>query len=251
MVVDLSSRRALQTISEADVVLEIVDARAPNRTRCPPTEKKAEKSGKRVIIGINKADLVDRGWLEQKKKEMIEETGYRVVYYSAKTREGTRALRTAIGIETKKAGKTDRARVCVVGVPNTGKSTTINTLVGRRVAGTSPRPGYTRGQQWVRLSRRILLLDTPGVLAPSDPSFGIILDPRRETIEKAKALLSLLSNTKNNLSEVYGIEWRDDFLEGLARQKKMVLKGGEPDLERAAKRIIDDWHSGRLTAQIE
>jgi ribosome biogenesis GTPase A len=147
----------------------------------------------------------------------------------------------------------------IVGIPNVGKSTFINSYVGKATAKTGNKPGVTKGNQWIRLSKDINLLDTPGILWPKfeDPGTGMKLayigsinDNILNITELSENLIVYLKdNYCNTLHSRYMIDEAcssSDILYNIAVNKKCLQKGGEADIERAAALLLDDLRSGRL-----
>jgi len=253
--------RVLKMIKESDVVIEVLDARVPFETRSMKLEEITEKFGKKLFIVINKSDLVPSSFLREIKQKLKEE-GKKVFVASTTERKGALYLKKVL----KRMSRKKDIRVCFVGYPNTGKSSLINFLALRQSARTSSQPGFTKGEQWIVLKKvkkekkgggegRILLLDTPGVL-PIEEGFSIIKGNVR--VEREESLipyvvdfLNLVLNKENNFAEKYNIEETNDgetFLERTAEKFNMRTKGGNLDLERASRKIIADWNSGKLSA---
>ena len=153
----------------------------------------------------------------------------------------------------------------VVGIPNVGKSTFINSFVGRASARTGNKPGVTKGKQWIRLSSKIELLDTPGILWPKfeDPKAGMRLafigsindDIIHMTELSLELILFLYKYYPNSLKERYDIQVSDEpeeikdcvsILEQIALKRSCVGKGGKPDIDRAAQILMDDFRNVRL-----
>lgn len=238
-----------RVIREADVVLEVVDARDPYGTRSKELEKIAEAAGKPIIIVINKADLVSKEVMDEWKRVLNRE--YETIYISARGRLGTRKLWIAI----KKVAPKKTVKVAVVGYPNVGKSTIINLLRGRHSAGTSPIPGYTKHVQLVRAATWLRVIDTPGVIPLRDSEEELVfkgaLSP--ESLEDPLPVaLKLIKQGLLKDSEVfkktYGIEGDQPLtvIENLARRRGLYLKGGRLNIEEAARIIIRDWQQGKL-----
>src|SRR3989344_4446071 len=142
-------------IAEADILLEIIDARAVKDTRNVEIEDKVKQSGKTLIYVMNKCDLANKDKLDELKKTLIPS-----VFISCKTYHGINLLKERIIIEAKKKGL-EKPRVGVLGYPNMGKSSVINALTGTGKARASSMSGFTRGKQYVG-SRQFSLIDTPG-----------------------------------------------------------------------------------------
>jgi ribosome biogenesis GTPase A len=149
----------------------------------------------------------------------------------------------------------------VVGIPNVGKSTFINSFAGRACAKTGNKPGVTKGAQWIRLNKQVELLDTPGILWPKfdDQQVGVrlaILGSVNDQILNLEELacelgVFLMQNFKPALEERYGTVFAEEMqpeeiLSAIAQARSCLLKGGEPDLSKAASFLLDDFRSGRL-----
>ncbi len=231
-------------IKESDVVLEVIDARVASETRSSKVENLVRKLRKNLVVVINKSDLVPKEFDDRIREEIKKE--YDVVSVSTKARKGTGFLKGAIG-------KYKPNKVSVIGYPNTGKSSLINMLSHSSGARTSSVPGYTKGVQWIRLSKQIKLLDTPGVL-PMDEKFSVFRSSiRPEKLKVAQvAANELLEKIKagegNNLHEIYKIPLDDidGYLSQIAQKRNYLIKGGV-DIERAARQVINDWNCGKLT----
>lgn len=243
--------RVKRVIERANIVLEVLDSRDPLGTRNMELERLVRKHGRRLLLALNKADLVPRsvlnGWLV-----FFKSKGYRVFPVSAKRR---RSLLSLEGYIRDAMGKR-RAILAVVGYPNVGKSTIINGLKGQRVAGTSPTPGFTRGEKIVKVDDRLILVDTPGILPmgrvnPSSLALKGFISPEklRNPLSPALKLLEEVSDSMPRLlRETYGIEGDDPygFLEALASKRGLLLKGGELNIEEAARLVLRDWQTGKL-----
>ena len=150
-------------------------------------------------------------------------------------------------------------RAMIVGIPNVGKSTFINKSVGKTTAKTGDKPGVTKGKQWIRLKKDFELLDTPGILWPrfEDQAVGqklaisgSIKDDILNITELAMKLADYMSkNYPGTMASRYGIEESDDsvkVLADIAIAKCCLMKGGEPNIDKAASMLIDDFRSLRL-----
>ena len=171
-------------------------------------------------------------------------------------------LKDRIRFNTERGMAGKALRVMVVGIPNTGKSSFINRMAGKYRAKVADKPGVTRGNQWFAIGSGIELLDTPGVLWPKfeDPEVGFKLafigsvkDEILDSQEIAVRLLRVLQkNYPDRLEERYKItdfeeiEEPYELLEMIAEKRKMVLRGGEYDTERAAVMLLDEYRSGKL-----
>lgn len=243
--------RVERVIKRANIVLEVLDSRDPLGTRNLELERLARRLGKCLLLVLNKADLVPRRVLDEW-IGFFKSKGYTVFPVSAKRRRDLELL----GRYVREAAGRRRVVLGVVGYPNVGKSTIINGLKGRRVAETSPIPGFTRGEKMVKVDDRLLLVDTPGVLPIKRGSASSLVlrgfispEKLRNPVSPAVKLLEdILDSMPNLLRETYGIEGGapDRFLDDLAARRGFLLKGGEPNVEEAARLILRDWQTGKL-----
>jgi len=227
----------LKIFRDADVLLEVLDARFPDLTRLPSYEKLAEKMGKPLIYVLTKADLVSKDWAEDW-KHILEKKGHPAVFVSAKKRWGTRILRRTI----KDVAPKFPVLVGVFGYANVGKSSLINILKGKTAAQAAPIPGWTKGEQIVKISRKIYLIDTPGIIPMRDPTKLVLIgsyDPNRmDDPELAATILLRMLSAEG-----------EDFpatLEEYALKKNFLLKGGVPDTHRAAVELLTKWQKGKI-----
>ncbi len=242
-----------EVIDEADLIVEVVDARDPIGTRNRKLEKLVQESGKPLLIVMNKADLVPKEWAEEYKRR----SDIPLVFISARERKGTGILRK----EIKKLAKPileeqGKVKVALIGYPNVGKSTIINTLKGKRAVGTAPIPGYTKGKQLIRLSKRIWLLDSPGVV-PIDEFDELVIkggfpaDKIEEPVKPALKLISRILETRREaITEKFGItdfESKEEILRKIGEKRGLIKAGGEVDLEETARWLLREWQTGRFT----
>jgi len=250
----LASWRTLAWIvRRADVVLEVVDARDPMSSRSRRLERMAQALGKKLIIVINKADLVPRD-VADKWKRILEDMGYPTVYMAARDHKGTRVLRRKI----KSVAESEPIIVAVTGFPKTGKSTIINALKGRHAASTSPipgSPGYTTHAQLYRIGNNMYMIDTPGVIPVEGGFLEAVIRGRppeqlRDPVRPAMLLLErALQYSPDSVRKAYGIEERDPYriLELIALKRGWRYRSdGEPLVEEAARTVIRDYHEGKL-----
>ncbi|MBP1757036.1 MAG: rbgA [Firmicutes bacterium] len=265
------AKRSMQEdIKLIDVVIELVDARIPISSMNPDINTLA-KNKSRVIL-LNKADMADQRY-NNAWKEYFETKGYFASLVNSKSGTGVKQVQDIVNKACQAKIERDRkrgilnrpVRAMIVGIPNVGKSTFINSFVGRASTKTGNKPGVTKGKQWIRLSKTVELLDTPGILWPKfeDQSVGLKLaligsinDNIVNTTDLSLEMILLLQkNYPNVLVERYGIEsFADDLdikgasklLEQIAIKRSCLLKGGEPDVDRAAGLLVDDFRSTKL-----
>ncbi|MHA1617611.1 MAG: GTPase [Candidatus Njordarchaeales archaeon] len=242
-------RKFWQAVKEADIVLEVLDSRDPLSFRLPIVEKRLSALGKKVILVINKADLVPRDVLEAWKREFEKE--YPTIYISARYRLGTGKLRKLI-YKIAPKGK-EEIKVAIIGYPNVGKSSIINILKGSHSAPTGAKPGLTRHLQIVRRGR-LRVLDTPGVFPYEDADTlvykgAIRVETLDDPIPHAIELINRLKKIHPDvLKRTYGFDADDPlkFLEELAKKRGRLLKGGVPDVKEAARTVLRDWQTGKI-----
>jgi ribosome biogenesis GTPase A len=237
-----------RVVKEADVVLEVVDARDPMATRSRELEKMVAEEGKKLVIVINKADLVPREVLEEWKRVLSRE--HPTIYVGARERLGTRFLWRIIKRVTDKRPVV----VAVVGLPNVGKSTILNVLKGRHSVSTSPVPGWTKHATLARAATWLKVIDTPGVVPRGEEEELAVRGALRpesleDPVPAALKLIEVLRRKEPDfLKKYYGVDESDPLraLEELARRRNLLKKGGEPNVEEAARVLLRDWQSGEL-----
>ncbi len=245
----MSWKTVLKEIKSGDGVLEVVDARCPNELRSEKLESFFKELGKPFWIVINKVDVVPKDFADRCKRVLKEESeAVDVVHVSSKKFYGFWILRRSL----KRYFGDRKAKLVLVGFPNVGKSSLVNMLAQSTVASTAPVPGHTRGKQWIRISGKLLLSDTPGVI-PKEFARGEwakILFPE-DVEESAFILLEKIKKAEgSNFKELYGVEPEpsEDVLEEIAKRYRFLKKGGIPDTNRAATKLLNDWNSCKLTA---
>lgn len=238
-----------------DVVLEVVEARLPASSRS--SELASLLKGKETILVLNKADLANplatRRWLNYYKAQ-----GQLAVDMNSQTGEGLPRLKQLLQkLATGKKEKLSQRgilysplRVMVVGIPNVGKSSLLNRLVGRAVARTGDRPGVTRGPQWVRKFQEWEVLDTPGILGISQKQERITLllhalgcIPGWETPPEkaAEELIYVLQEQGWRRQENF-----EEILNRIGRERGFLKPGGEVDREKAAHLLLQQFRRGEL-----
>ena len=275
------ARRAMQEdVKLVDLVIELLDARAPRSSRNPDIDTLAGNRFRLVLL--NKADLADaaktEAWIS-----FFREQGIRAVPLDSRKTGSVREIRKIIPEICREKIERDRKRgilnrpirAMVCGIPNVGKSTFINSFAGRAAAKTGNKPGVTRGNQWIRLDKSVELLDTPGILWPKfdDDQVGTNLaflgSVNDDIVDKtglAYELTGFLSEKYPEMLQArYGLSAggtaegvenpadpeakRTEILrkmEEIAKVRNCLKKAGEPDIDRAALLILDDFRSGRL-----
>ena len=246
---------AQEVIRISDLVLEIIDARFIEETRNLELEDYVLAQNKKLMFVFNKADLVNRKEIE---KTINEKNLKPYAIISCKTFMGKRDLRNRIKMEIKKL-KIERAHVGIVGYPNTGKSSLTNMLIGRKSARVSQQSGFTKGIQKVRLTKEILLLDTPGVIASTDNPATQKEDISEatkisvKTYDKVKEpfiiLSQLMRSYPNVFERYYKIKADNDpevLVEILGKKLHFITKGSQVDINRTARQVLKDWQLGKI-----
>ena len=258
-----AKRMMQENIKLIDLVIELVDARIPMSSRNPDIDELAKNKARMILL--NKADLADNVW-NDKWTAYFEEKGFHVLKLNSKSGAGIKAVQALVQEACKEKIERDRkrgiknrpVRAMVVGIPNVGKSTFINTLAGRACAKTGNKPGVTKGKQWIRLNQSLELLDTPGILWPRFENqvvgerlaiIGSINDEFLHADEIAVAIIRYMQKEyPGQLEQRYEIEQTEDvyeFLKAVCVSRHCYMKGQEPDIERASKMIIEDFRSGK------
>jgi len=233
-------------IKDSDIVLEVLDARFIEETRNPEAEYKIKNRGKILIYVINKADFLDEKELFKIKKQFDN-----CVFVSALQHYGTNRLKQLIMTLAKQKG-IKQPKVGVIGYPNVGKSTLINSFKGGHAAPTSPVAGFTRARQMIRISKDITMMDTPGVMEKGkreEDDLVLIGAKNPGKVEDPDlAVFKLIKKYPGVLEKHYGVEakTRLKIIEEIANKLNMKRKGNLPDVERASIKILIDWQSGKI-----
>lgn len=258
-----AKRMMQENIKLIDVIIELIDARTPVSSKNPDIEQMAQN--KIRVILLNKYDLADEN--ETKKwKKYYEDKGYFTALVNSKSGKGVRAVNGVVMEACREKIERDRkrgiinrpVRAMIVGIPNVGKSTFINSFAGKACAKTGDKPGVTKGKQWIKLGRNIELLDTPGILWPKfeDQSVGLrlaligsIKDEILQIEELAGELIKYLREEYPAFLEDYlGFEAEGkeyEILEKYALRRGCLQKGSLADTERAAALMMDDFRGGK------
>lgn len=258
------AKRAMkEDIKLIDLIIEVVDARVPFSSRNPDIDELGKNKARLVLL--NKSDLASEG-LNEAWAEWFRSQGCHVVKVNSRSGAGLKQINSVVQEACKEKIERDRrrgilnrpVRAMVVGIPNVGKSTFINSFAGKACTKTGNKPGVTKGNQWIRLNKTLELLDTPGILWPrfENQEVGLHLafigSINDEILNKEELALELLKflmvNYQGVLKERYSVDTEDAFdaLEQIARIRGCLAKGNEPDLKKAANLLVDDFRSGKL-----
>ena len=253
-------------IKLVDVVVEMLDARIPRSSTNPMLIDVLGSKPK--VIALNKTDMADNAqtelWMQK-----LKNSGLPVCKVDCATGKGVKQLISMIQVAAKpviekwlKKGVRNRpVRVMIVGIPNVGKSTLINRLVGKNKVVAADKPGVTRGQQWITIAKGLELLDTPGVLWPKfeDPEVGFCLAVtgaiKEDVFDREQATELLIERLMNRypeeLKSKYAVQFEisDDVravLAKIATSRGCIKAGGVLDLDRVIQTVLRDFRSGRL-----
>ncbi|MBE5883286.1 MAG: ribosome biogenesis GTPase YlqF [Lachnospiraceae bacterium] len=259
-----AKRMMQENIKLIDLIIELVDARIPLSSRNPDIDELGK--GKARIVLLNKSDLADPIYNKQWFSYFTEQ-GASVLEINSKSGAGIKAIQGLVQEACKEKIERDRKRgivnrpirAMVVGIPNVGKSTFINSFAGKACTKTGNKPGVTKGKQWIRLNKNLELLDTPGILWPKfeDQQVGMKLafigSMNDEIIIMDELACDLLRTLKElypkAISDRYEVTLREkdiEVLSDIAESRKCYTKGDVLDLNKAAAIVIDDFRSGRL-----
>lgn len=260
-----ATRQLIERIKKVDIIWELRDARAPLMTA--NFELKRIIAEKSKLIIINKCDLIPQDALA-KWKDYFEKSEDTAIFISSTTKENLNTIvLSAYDILNKKykiskptQERSKKIKAMIVGIPNCGKSTLINSLVNRKAARAANKPGHTTAQQWINLDTNTQLLDTPGIMPPrvNSDEHGRILSALHsipDTIigrdEVALYITRyLMNNHLKELMSFYKIETACDsdieYLESIGRIRGAISKGNTIDYERVYQMIINDFRSGAI-----
>lgn len=271
-------------INISDIVLEILDARFIEETRNLEVEKNILENNKLLVYVFNKVDLGDKKELEKQIPSWMKP----YVFVSATKNIGLNDLKGRIKMEAKRVltrwkkegSKMEKVHVGVIGYPNAGKSSVINFITRKGVAKTAKQAGFTKGMQKIRMSKNVLILDTPGVIPdskystesksfakdvkvnartysdvkyPEDVVYYLMSAPEpvdAESVTDAEnAKIAEAEKNAHAIEEFYGVEAKGNvevLIDELGKKKEFLGKGGVVDVDRTARLILRDWQEGRI-----
>lgn len=258
-----AQRQLKEKLNLVDVIIEVIDARIPYSSWYKTTSDLC--SNKPRLILMNKSDVSDSNLNKSWVKIISDVSFCKVLTTSAKNTNDIKIITSVLSdlskeIMQKRAekGLLPRAiRTMVIGLPNVGKSTTINRLVKRAKAKTGPKAGVTRTQQWVRINDKIELLDTPGIIptALNDQQQALKLAMVNSIGEAAYDSVFVAQNLIEILNELYKVEIQNYYgfdpdeqinLETIAKKRNWILKGNEPDIKRTSEIILSTFRNGKI-----
>ncbi|KAJ2001935.1 GTPase required for pre-60S ribosomal subunit nuclear export and maturation [Coemansia thaxteri] len=246
-----------KVVDSSDVILHVLDARDPEGTRCRHVEKyiKTEAPHKHLVYILNKVDLVPTWVTARWVKVLSREYPTLAFHASINHSFGKGSLIQLLRQFTRLHADKKQISVGLIGYPNTGKSSIINTLRQKKVCTVAPVPGETKVWQYITMTRRIYLIDCPGIVqfSTTDTDTDIVLKGsiRTESLLTPEDYIPeiLTRVRKEYIQRHYNIDkWddADDFLTELAKATGKLNKGGEPDLHVVSKMVVNDWVRGRL-----
>lgn len=259
------AKRAMQEdIKLIDVIIELVDARIPRSSKNPDIDSLAQ--GKSRILLLNKSDMADaaktQSWISYYEKQ-----GFLALAVNSKKKNELKQVNALVQKACEKKIERDRkrgiknrpVRAMIVGIPNVGKSTFINSFAGKACAKTGNKPGVTKGKQWIKINKNVELLDTPGILWPKfeDQAVGLrlaligsIKEEILNTTEMAMEFIGFLKKSYSGvLVERYSVDESKEnleILEEIARIRGCLMKGNQTDIDKAGRLLLEDFRSLRL-----
>ena len=260
-----AKRQMQEDIKLIDLIIEVVDARIPLSSRNPDIDELGKNKARMVLL--NKSDLADpvinKQWVSYFQNKKIH-----TLEVNSKSGAGLKAIQSTVNEACKEKIERDRkrgiknrpVRAMVVGIPNVGKSTFINSYAGKACAKTGNKPGVTKGKQWIKLNKGLELLDTPGILWPKfeDQATGMRLAFIGSINDEILVMEEVACDFAAYISKLYPdaiakhynipIETEPDYhtLQEIAIARKCLVSGGEPDIAKAARMLLDDYRAGRL-----
>lgn len=262
----VKARREIEeNVKLVDIVLMLLDARAPFSCRNHDLEKIV--SHKKLIFILNKMDLASPASTQQYQKT-LQEAGYPVAVMDSSTGKGAKeVLQTIQDVYQEQAAKmlekgrrVRSPRVMVVGVPNIGKSTFLNCLVGQKIARTGAKPGITRGKQWVRVREDIEFMDTPGLMWPKVEveeqglKLALLDIVGENAYSEEEVALYLIRTLQEKAPQVIFTKYKVDssqmsepeIFAAIAQKRGYLNKGGVPDLDKTCHLLLQDYRRGNL-----
>lgn len=254
-------KKAAETMASIDVVIEVLDARLPEASTNPIVRELRLHRQRPCLKVLNKSDLADpqvtKAWLDYYNKQH----GVKAVAITSKNQgEVARLPNLCQSLAPHRNDNTKQLRMMIMGIPNVGKSTLMNALVKRKIAKVGDEPAVTKSQQIYQISVRHSITDTPGLMWPKieHDSDGFMLAAshaigRNAIIDEEVAVFLagvLLERYPSLLTARYGfpVEGIDAVavVEGVARRRALLMRGGEPDFEKASSVLLQDYRDGKL-----
>ncbi len=240
-----------------DLIIELVDARIPVSGRNPEIDRMA--SGKARMLLFTKTDLADpvktAGFIS-----CYGQSGVTARPLDARNRKECAQVPAMVAEACRERIERNRRRgiigrpmrAMVTGIPNVGKSTFINSIIGRSAAKTGNKPGVTRGKQWLKLGRDLELLDTPGITWPkfqdeeTSIRLALVWSMNEEVVDRRECCGLLVRFLEENYPGILTEKYSASSVEEIAVKKNLMLPGAVPDLGRAERQLLDDFKNGRI-----
>ncbi|MBS7008390.1 ribosome biogenesis GTPase YlqF [Anaerostipes sp.] len=259
-----AKRMMQENIKLIDIVIELVDARIPFGSRNPDIDQLAQNKSRLILL--NKTDLADSRKTELWEK-YFKDKGFFVGKVNSQKGTGVKAVqgivmeacREKIERDRKRGIKNRPIRAMIAGIPNVGKSTFINSLVGKACTKTGNKPGVTKGKQWIKLNKNIELLDTPGILWPKfeDQTVGLHLaligSIKDEILNREEMAMELIPFLVKEYPGILAGRYQADegsntlkILEQIAANRNCKEKGNQLDYEKAAHILLEEYRNGKL-----
>ena len=259
-----AKRQRQEDLKLVDLIIELVDARVPMSSRNPDLSEMG-KSKSRVIL-LNKADMADERASKQW-QEYFASMNIQCLLLDSRRRASLKGLpaiiqeacKEKIERNARRGIQNKPIRAMIVGIPNVGKSTFINSYAGKACAKTGNKPGVTKGKQWIRLDKNVQMLDTPGVLWAKfeDPEVGkklaFIGSVKDDILNIEELSLELIryivANYPGKIAERYDVDESlkaAEVLYNIGKNRNCIVKGNEVSYEKAAALLLDEFRSGRL-----
>ncbi len=261
-------KKALEDIEDnkiklADVILYVLDARAPFSCMNPNVNKIVH--GKPIIYVFNKCDLADEKRVSEIQKE-FENSGKTTIAVSANSNQFRGAVKNALkSVLSEKIARNQAKnvkivyKVLILGVPNTGKSTLINMLAGTKKAITGNIAGVTKANSWLKIDDQFMMLDTPGVLWPKFDEglnenlafVGSLSDKEFDMADLGFELVKIIfEKYPDGIKQKYDVDYtHEEFIEvydRICKKRGFIMRGNEIDYTRAGKAFIDDFRAGKF-----
>lgn len=248
-----------------DFIIEMLDARIPYSSQNPSLQEILP--GKKRLVLLNKSDLAEEKATKDWLKDFNQREGTLALIYNSKDPRSKKALYEAarslnqdiLEKRREKQVENKSLRAMVIGIPNVGKSTFINSYIGKKSAKIGNRPGITKSNQWIRLGQDLDLLDTPGVLWPKFENqkvakhLAYVGSIKDELLDMESLALAFIEEMKETRDQIFEDRYQVDsklkpleIYEKIGKKRGAILKGGYIDYEKTAKLILDDFRKGRL-----